>query len=283
MKNVYTMICPQLVEPLPIIFDSPHSGLGFPEEFKCNADINQLKTGWDAYIEDLWSEAVNQGAHLLFANFSRMYVDLNRNVTDIDPLLVEDKWPSSEPTKYSERGMGLIRRFALPGVPMYDHKLTHEELTYRIENFYTPYHSVLSLKLQELKKQYGSVWHINCHSMKSVGNKMNIDAGKPRPDIVLGDCDGQACNIEFRQCIEDAFVKLGYQVAVNDPYKGGYLVTNYGAPSLNINSIQIEVNRRLYMDEASFEPSLNYQNFKRDLSIVSEQISKFVEANITRK
>lgn len=79
-----------------------------------------ILTTWDAFVDELWGDAPDEGATLIAATFPRAYVDVNRAEDDIDPELLATPWPAPlRPTAYSARGMGLIRRNALPNVPMY--------------------------------------------------------------------------------------------------------------------------------------------------------------------
>ncbi|KGJ99291.1 N-formylglutamate amidohydrolase [Thalassotalea sp. ND16A] len=280
MKSPFTLLSPAEKDCLPLVFDSPHSGIHVPTDFQSNASAAQLKTGWDAFIEHLWQDVVAIGGHLLHANFSRMYIDPNRAPNDIDPALVDSPWQGCQPTKYSERGMGLIRRYALPDVAMYQQPLTRAEVEQRIASYYQPYHQTLATTLEQLHSQFGAVWHIDCHSMKSKGNAMNIDSGASRPDIILGDNDGLCAGAEFVEVVEQAFVNLGYNVVRNDPYKGGYLITHYSNVKANRHSMQIEINRALYMNEKEFTLNDNYFNFKKDLTSVANDIAKYVSSNI---
>jgi len=276
----YQFLKPKTDGILPLVFDSPHSGTEFPDDFKTDNSQQDLKTAWDAFIEDLWLPSVDQGASLLAANFPRVYIDPNRAPDDIDPEILAAQWPGAKPTAFSDRGMGLIRRFILPGKPLYTAPLSVAEVQNRLDHYYTPYHNALKNNLDQLYQQFGAVWHIDCHSMKSKGNAMNIDNGLPRPDVILGDLDGTSAEVGFTRVVEKAFQGLGYSVVRNDPYKGGYVVKEYGHPTDNRHSIQIELNRRLYMDEAHFLPHENYDQFKKHLAIVSLAIADYVRARL---
>ncbi|AGH43546.1 N-formylglutamate amidohydrolase [Paraglaciecola psychrophila] len=278
--EIYTMFSPLEAIELPLILDSPHSGMNWPTSVRTVATDTQLKSGWDAHVDRLWHSVVGMGGHLLCAHYSRMFIDLNRAPEDIDPQLLDYLDETCRPTKYSDRGMGLLRKFALPGTLMYDYKLNHIDVMNRLNHYYLPYHNALRIKLDALHSKYGGVWHIDCHSMKSIANKMNIDCGAPRPDVVIGDNDGAAADPAFVDVVEDAFRKLGYKVARNAPYKGGYLVTQYAVPSSNRHSIQIELNRALYMDEKTFEPNSNFNNIQGDLATVTLMIAKFIRSQV---
>jgi N-formylglutamate deformylase len=276
MMLPYTLISPSGNDTLPLIFDSPHSGHLFPNDFVSKVAKADLMTGWDAFVDELWLGVVTNKAYLLLANISRMYVDLNRAPNDIDPTLLDKPWDYCQPTKYSDRGMGLIRRMALPDVPIYTNPLSQAQIEARLQQYYYPYHTALQQQLDTLHQTHGGVWHIDCHSMKSRGNEMNIDSGLLRPDIILGDMDGSSADSGFVQVVEDAFVELGYKVVRNTPYKGGYLVSHYADVKNNRHSLQIEINRALYMDETSFSRNANFKQFQGDLTLVSAKIAAFV-------
>ena len=58
---------------------------------------------------------------------------------------------------------------------------------------------------------------------------------------------------------------MGYEVAYNHPYKGVELVRRYGQPTRKRHSIQLEINRRLYMDEATFLTHGGFEPLKGSL------------------
>ncbi len=280
MTQTFILEGPQHSPELPLVFDSPHSGQLFPPDFSSTVDLAQLRTGCDLFVEDLWGAVPSLGGYLLHALVSRMYIDLNRAPDDIDPELLNELSGEIKPTTYSDRGMGLIRRFALPGVPLYSSQFSLAQINERIQQFHSPYHLQLSSTLDRLHEKFGGVWHIDCHSMKSRGNGMNIDNGVLRPDIVLGDNDGRSAGAEFVDVIANEFKQLGYSVVRNAPYKGGYLVRHYGDLERNRHSMQIEINRGLYMHESTFQRNQNYLQLKQDLSIVAKRIADFVRETV---
>lgn len=280
MIQTYSIKEPVAQNAIPLVFDSPHSGTKFPADFVCSASIEQLKTGWDAFVDELWEGALINGAVLQRAHYSRMFIDLNRASDDIDPALLGSPSDECKPTRYSERGMGLIRRFALPGIALYAQPLKMDDIKARIRDYYLPYHNALSNKLNNLHERFGRVWHVDCHSMKSKGNEMNIDNGEPRPDVILGDNDGHACDPKFVQTVEDAFTRLGYKVARNTPYKGGYLVTHYAKPSAGRYSMQIEINRALYMDEQQYTRNNNFTSVRQDLDSLANAMASYIREQL---
>ena len=265
-----------VAEPVPVLFDSPHSGIEYPADFVLAAPLDLLRTSEDAFVHELFGAAPAMGAILVEAHFPRAYIDPNRALSDIDPELLAEAWPEPlTPTEKSRLGLGLIRRLAVPGVPVHARKLTAAEVRARIDRFYRPYHEVIDGAYRELHQRFGQVWHINCHSMKSIGNAMGPDEGARRPDFVLGDRDGTTCDPVFIACVRDVLCDLGYSVTVNYPYKGVELVRRYSDPGTGRHALQIEVNRGLYMNERRIAKNAGFDELKDDLTEVIEAVVDF--------
>lgn len=245
--------------PVALVVDSPHSGMEWPADFQPAAPRAAILTTWDAYVDELFGAAPAAGATLLAATFPRAYVDVNRAEDDLDPDLLDRPWPGpSHPTAYSARGMGLIRRLALPGVPMYDRPLSVAAVERRLSACYRPYRLALGDRIEALARRFGAVWHLNCHSMKSRGNEMNVDAGEPRPDLVISDRHGATADPAHTAWVAAWFRARGRTVQINHPYQGGDLVKHFGAPAAGQHSIQIELNRALYLDEALVAKNVHF-------------------------
>jgi N-formylglutamate amidohydrolase len=169
-----------------------------------------------------------------------------------------------------------VWRIARGGAPMYARRLTADELRRRIDRWYLPYHAALDREVDRLHRAFGAVWHINCHSMPAVGDANADDPGRARADFVLGDRDGTTCAPEFTALVAKSVAGLGYSVSINDPYKGVEIVRRHGRPSAGRHSLQIELNRRLYMDEATLAPNAHYADLEADLGRVLEAVAAFV-------
>jgi N-formylglutamate deformylase len=251
------------VAPLPVLVDSPHSGLELPADFGTAASLESLRTTWDAFVDELWGDAPTLGATLIAATFPRAYVDVNRREDDIDESLLGEPWPAPlTPTDYTRRGMGLIRREALPGVAMYARKLRVAEVQGRIVRYYRPYRAAVAEGLSALRRGHAQVFYLDAHSMKSRGNAMNVDAGALRPDVVVSDRHGTTADARHTQFVAECFRGQGLTVQVNDPYQGGDLVRSFGAPSDGVHAIQVELNRALYMDEAQFTRGADFARIR---------------------
>lgn len=260
----------------PLVFDSPHSWRDWPADAVSPiAPESALLTSWDAWIDELWAQACDGMAPVVSARFQRAYIDANRARDDIDPALLAAPWPGAiKPTDKSRRGFGLIRRYALPGVPIYAEALTVEDVARRIAHCYDPYHAKVASLLDAAHRQFGLAVLIDCHSMKSVGNAMNEDSGQRRPDVVVSDREGTCADPFLMRWIAASFEGLGYRVQVNHPYRGGELVRRHGLPSSGRHAVQIEINRGLYMDELHFEPNAGYPKLVADLAVIVRQLRR---------
>lgn len=266
----------------PLVFDSPHSWPHWPVDAPptvCSAEA--LRTSCDAWVDEIWREAIGIGAPLLCAQFHRAYIDVNRARDDIDPSMLAEPWPGAlNPSGKSRRGFGLIRRLALPDAPMYDRPLALADIEHRLRHCYDPYHAKLASLINAVHEQHGVVLHINCHSMKSVGNAMNDDVGQVRPDIVVSDLNGRCASPLLTQWIAATLGAMGYRVGVNDPYQGAELIRRHGVPSEGRHSVQIELNRALYMDEAAFVKTAGYSRLVGDLRLLVGELAQSLATSL---
>jgi N-formylglutamate amidohydrolase len=251
----------------PLVLDSPHSGTSYPPDFAPAADFAALRTAEDTWVDDLWSGALELGVPMISATFPRTYIDPNRGEDDIDPLLLAGEWPGLPGSSSKVRlGKGLIWRMLDDGTPLYARKLSVAEVRHRIDACWKPYHRALRQLLDAAHQRFGKVWHINCHSMPSVAAAYATEKpGLVHPDFVLGDRDGTTAAPEFRRFVAEWLREKGYEVAENDPYKGVELVRVFGRPGQGRHSLQIEVNRKLYMDETTLRPGPGYARLQNDL------------------
>ena len=269
---------------LPLVFDSPHSGMDYPGDAGIIAPRAALMSTCDAWVDELWSEAPAHGGALLAARFLRSYIDVNRSIREVDSEICDGILPfNMQQSDRLSRGMGLMWRFAAPGVPMYADKLAADEVVHRIETYYKPYHATLEKLLDERRRAFGRVWHVNCHSMKPVGNAMSPDDGALRPDVVVSDCDGTSCEQEFTEWTAARFRELGYEVRINYPFHGGQIVKRHGDPRSGRHSLQIEVNRRLYMDHDRIVKTDGFDKLKNNIGIVIESLTDYIRSKLVLK
>jgi N-formylglutamate deformylase len=238
----------------PLLLDSPHSGRDFPNDFDTAVSEHALRDGEDCFVDELWLPATERGVWLLAAQFPRTYLDANRHAADIDLELLESAhWPHEyRPSGKAAIGKALVWRTLDDGTPIYARKFAVDEVRSRIERCHAPYHQALRQRIDATHAFCGRSYHINCHSMNAVsGAQGEGGAGQRRADVVLGDRDGTSCDPAFTAFVREVLTGMGYDVKVNDPFRGVELVRAYADPGAGRHSLQLEVNKRLYMDEGT--------------------------------
>jgi len=263
---------------LPLVFDSPHSGSLYPEDFLFCCPLPVLRRAEDAYVDELFGAAPDYGATLIAAVFPRSYLDVNRAADDLDPGLLAAGWPKQLPLRPATR-VGLVRRYAQPGIPIYDRKLHPDDVLARIERYHAPYHRTLDEACDRLHGEFGAVWHVNCHSMPSTGNRQMGRKGE-HGDFVLGDRDGTTCDGDFTDFVAGVLRGMGYEVHVNDGYKGVEIVRRLGRPQERRHSLQIEIDRSLYMDQRTLEKNGGFDQLQADLAQLAAELRDFIAARV---
>jgi N-formylglutamate deformylase len=260
------------VSQVPVIFSIPHSGTIYPKDFDYSCAFELLQSAEDTLVDDLFSEAPRFGATMIRATMPRSYIDLNRSLDDVDPLLLSEPWPTPPPKDgRSGAGHGLIRRLIRPNGPeIYTRKLSVSEINHRIESYYLPYHATLSSLIQSLWEQFGTVWVIDCHSMPSsaayaLGTGIAVD-------IVLGDLDGTAFPLTARTALQALWRERGYRVSVNDPYKGFEILRRHTRPLDRIYGLQIEFSKSIYLENDKNIKHNKYNKLKDDIDSLYEEI-----------
>jgi N-formylglutamate deformylase len=241
----------------PLVLDSPHSGTVYPEDFRPACDLATLRRAEDTHVEKLYAFAPAMGAAWVEAHFPRSYLDANRDTTELDTTLLDGPWTeplSDDPRVLSKvrLGKGLIWKLTDEGLPIYDRLLAVDEVRARIDHCWRPYHAAVARAIDDAHARHGYSIHINCHSMPAIAGSHATDfPGLAHADFVIGDRDGSTADPALSQKICEHLRAHGYSVDYNHPYKGVELVRRHGRPAENRHSIQVEINRKLYMDETT--------------------------------
>jgi len=265
---------PPEAPPTPLVFASPHSGRLYPEDMMSAAalDAVSIRRSEDAFVDDLIAQAPGHGAAVITANFARAYIDLNREPFELDPGMFSDQLPEFARARTARvaAGLGAIARVVSEGQEIYRRKLTFAEARRRIEGAHRPYHAALANLLAEAHAAHGFAILVDWHSMPAAAAK----AGRERPcDIVLGDRFGAACAALLPTRVERELETMGYRVTRNTPYAGGYTTEHYGQPHRRAHALQIEINRGLYLDEATLSPTSGFDRLRADVEKLTKTLA----------
>jgi N-formylglutamate amidohydrolase len=282
--GLYTLLS-GLGDPSPLVVEVPRSGRQYPNEFQVACDFTTLHAYVSMYVEEIYGNAPDSGAALLWANFPNSWIDLNRHVEDIDPILLAEPWPGPiHPGDKSLRlGTGLIHKWGKDDLPIYDRKLSVAEVRQRIDDYYWPYHERLAQLIQANVDRFGASWHISCHCMASVGPRWSHDKGQPRKDFCVSDLNGKTSHPAFLDAAVKAFEAEGFTVSVNDPFVGGECVRRHSRPAEGRNSLQFEMIKGLYMDEETWRKTDRFDAVKAGVGKVIGRISAYCREAAGRK
>ncbi len=257
---------------VPVVFNSPHSGNQYPASFVASSRLDplSLRKSEDAVVDELLRPVLELGAPLLKANFPRAYLDVNREPYELDPSMFTTALPGYVNTASLRvaGGLGTIPRVVSETDEIYSGLLPFAQAEARIRDLYLPYHVALEGLLDEAYEAYGAAVLFDCHSMPSTGLSEKGFRMKSRPDVVLGDRYGSTCAPELVRHLEKAFREHGYSVVRNKPYAGGHITQIYSRRAEGRHTLQIELNRALYLDEASLQPHGGFLALRRVLKDV---------------
>jgi len=263
-----------------LVLASPHSGTTYPPDFLYACEMSTLRHAEDTHVEKLYDFVPGLGVHWIEAHFPRSYLDVNRNTTEIDVTLFDAPWPGpveTDPKILSKvrLGKGLIWRTTDDGEAIYARKLSVAEVEARIAQCWQPYHAAVAQAIDAAHRQHGYSIHINCHSMPAVASSHATDfPGEKHADFVVGDRDGSTASAALSRLVCAHLSALGYDVAYNHPYKGVELVRRYGKPAEHRHSIQLEINRKLYMSEDTLAMTPGFEPLKAHLRSLVDVLLK---------
>jgi N-formylglutamate amidohydrolase len=263
---------------VPFVFNSPHSGRHYPDRFlsMVRLDRTAIRRSEDCYVEELFGSAVPLGAPMLTANFPRAYLDVNREPWELDPRMFAEPMPSFANIR-SVRvagGLGTVPKLVGEGLDIYPGRLPLSEAVDRIETIYKPYHEQLKRLVTRTHARFGFAILVDCHSMPA---SIRIGENGVRPDFIVGDRFGASASSALTEHAIGLLVAMGYTVAHNKPYAGGFITEHYGRPSKGLHTLQIEVNRGLYMNERTFQKSAGFDALADDLASFTAQLMALPE------
>ncbi len=258
----------------PIIVEVPHAGLGVPPQFATSllASARSIARDADLFVDEIYGSACDVGATLLVSCVSRYVVDLNRAETDVDAEAVVGGPTSPRAPR------GVVWRLTTDNERCLTNPLKRIELEARLDEIYRPYHSALAEAIQAKMDRFGVCVLLAGHSMPSVGRTGHGDANVDRADIVPGTQGRTTADPSLIDLVERHCKEAGLSVKHDEPYRGGFTTRHWGRPHRGVHTVQVEMARRLYMDEAALVKS---RGFGAMQGFAGELVERLGKAAIT--
>jgi len=212
----------------------------------------------DRYTDDLFSCVHEIGGIAIRYNYSRLVFDPERFEDDDTEVM-------------ASRGMGVIYEKTSDGKRLRD-RPSPEEREHILESFYRPYHRAMLEETAELLTRFGHCLILDCHSFPSRPLPYELDQNPLRPDVCLG-TDPYHTPEPLINDIRSFMADHGLSTAINRPFAGTYVPDKFLGTDNRVMSIMIEVNRRLYMNEATGERLPGFDGMR---DMVAELISVIV-------
>lgn len=235
---------------LPFFVTIPHSGekvpdfchwlQGLPEEI--------LMCDVDRYVDRLYEPAIASfQLPSVKTEWHRYAADLNRVPEDIDADSVVGAPAKSGTHPRGFHWVITTTETRLMKEPM--DQQTHMKL---VDLIYEPFHRAVRNQYKKFADAGAQrIFHLDLHSMPSLGTSQHRDPGERRADIVVSDSRGKSALPEFVDWVMSSYARAGFKVAYNWPYFGGRVTEQYGRPSQGHHCVQVELNRSLYMNETT--------------------------------
>jgi N-formylglutamate amidohydrolase len=257
MRAPFSVIEPT-AEETPLTVEVPHAGL-FVDARALSflvAPARAIGRDADLYVDELYEGVTSRGATLIVSHVSRYVVDLNRNEHDVDADSVEGAPSHTRATR------GIIWRLTSDGSRVLDAPLPRRELDRRLDTYYRPYHEALAAVLERKRARFGYAVVLAAHSMPSVGRAGHGDPHATRADVVPGTRGRTSAGKPFIDVVDAHARASTLSVAHDDPYQGGYTTQHYGRPDLAVHVVQVELARRLYMDEPTLAKNAGFDRMR---------------------
>lgn len=257
MNAPFSVVEPS-AEETPVIVEIPHAGLWVdgPALATLAAPGRSIGRDADLWVDELYADAPARGATVIASHVSRYVVDLNRSERDVDSESVEGAPTNARATR------GIVWRLTSEGARVLDGPLPRRELERRLDTYYRPYHAAVASLIERKRARFGHAIVVAAHSMPSIGRAAHGDANMLRADVVPGTRGRTSAAARFIDVVDAHARAGGFTVAHDDPYQGGFTTIHYGRPHEGSHVVQVELARRLYMDEVSLRKTATFDRLR---------------------
>ncbi len=252
---------------LPVVLSVPHSGRDYPDWLVDNASAGQpaLATLEDPLVDRLVWRAVTRGCGAVVARTPRAAVDCNRAEDDIDPSVI-DGARRGRITARARGGLGIVPSRTQQHGYLWRRPITPVQLVERLDQAHRPYHEAIDEQISLLLDRFGCALLIDCHSMPPpLGGT---------PPIVFGDRRGRTADGWVSRSAVEIARSCGLEAALNDPFAGGHVIERHASPGRNVHALQLEVDRRWYLEESLREPGAGFDRIAAFIETLAAELGE---------
>lgn len=262
----------------PYLFSFPHSGRHYNTQFVKNSKLDalSLRSSEDAFVDQLFKDVTSQGGNKLVALFPRAFVDVNRSANELDPLLIIEDIVHNNSVMVKS-GIGIIPRKVANNLDIYSAKLSITEVNQRLKTHYYPYHMIIQNLINSAQVNFGYSVLVDCHSMPA-----QFSPTHQAPDFIIGNLHNKSCDEVISQTIYEFLLHAGFKIRFNQPYAGGTITKKYHDLAKGQHSIQIEINRGLYMHEKKIQKNSNFDALQTVLTNLTKKITQIAPKHLFR-
>jgi N-formylglutamate amidohydrolase len=253
--------------PLPVLLSVPHSGRDYPDE---TTDVDayggaHVLTLYDPRASSLVWLALQRGCGAVVARTPRAAVDCNRAEDDVDPSVV-DGAGRGRVTARARGGLGIVPSRTQQHGYLWRRPITPMQLLDRLDQAHRPYHRAIEEQLSLLLDRFGCALLIDCHSMPPPPGGA--------PPIVFGDCRGRTADAWVSRDAIEIARSCGFEAGLNDPFAGGHVIDRHACPGRSVQALQLEVDRRFYLDEALREPGPGFDRVAAFIEVLAVELGE---------
>lgn len=248
-----------------MIYHIPHPSFDIPIDIRPTLLLDdreieaELLTMTDAFTDDLFGSHAGADDSVVTSPVSRLVVD-------------PERFLDNSLENMARIGMGVIYERTSGGAPL---RVTPspEERNALIRRFYEPHHDRLTEATERELTRTGTALILDCHSFPLRPLPYEIDQDLDRPDICIGTDDFHTPE-HLVEVAEKAVTDEGLTCKINRPFSGSIVPSRYYGRDLRVSSIMVEVNRSLYMDDATGERSAMYGKCRASVGRIIGKIRK---------
>jgi N-formylglutamate amidohydrolase len=230
-----------------IILHIPHSSTKIPykdgyvvEDYLLEEEILKL-TDW--HTDELF---FSEDDEMIVAEFSRIFCDPERFTDDSQEIM-------------AQYGMGVLYERNDNGDKI--RNVSPELKNKVILEFYEKHHKKFSDAVNNQLNLFGKAIIIDCHSYPNIPLKRDLDQSSNRPDFNIG-TDSYHTPKKLIDLSISFFEEAGYSLGIDRPYRGSIVPMEHYQKNKNVQTIMLEINRKLYLNEPSNNKNSDFNKIK---------------------